>query len=301
MKILLLGKNGQLGWELQRSLSALGNVIALGSAPEGELCGNLTDVDALRATIRQLTPDVIVNAAAYTAVDRAEAEPALAMQINGIAPGVLAEEAKRLDAWLVHYSTDYVFDGTGDQPWHETDKTGPRNVYGHTKLRGELAIQAEWHKSIIFRTSWVHGIHGSNFIKNMLRLGSERDTLRIVSDQIGAPTSANLIADVTTTALLSAQDSPEMAGLYHLAAAGETNWFDYAKRIFITAAQSGLSLQVSADNLVPIQSSEYPVPATRPKNSRLDTSRIKDTFGVRLPEWELDVDKVVRALCRPHD
>ncbi len=297
MKILLLGKNGQLGWELQRSLSVLGNVIALGSTPENGLCGNLADETQLRATIRRIAPDVIVNAGAYTAVDKAETETELAMRINGHAPGILAEEAKRLDAWLVHYSTDYVFDGSGQQAWREIDEPRPLNVYGHTKLIGERALQATWHKHLIFRTSWVHGLHGNNFMKIMLRLGHERESLSVVNDQFGAPTSASLLAGVTVRALITVQDNADAAGLYHLAAAGETNWFDYARCIFRTATESGISLRVGADDLIPIPSSAYHTPAMRPKNSRLDTARVKNMFGLVLPHWEDDVVTEVRALC----
>lgn len=297
MKILLLGKNGQLGWELQRSLPVLGNVIALGSTPENGLCGNLADETQLRATIRRIAPDVIVNAGAYTAVDKAETETELAMRINGHAPGILAEEAKRLDAWLVHYSTDYVFDGSGQQAWREVDEPRPLNVYGHTKLIGERALQATWHKHLIFRTSWVHGLHGNNFMKIMLRLGHERESLSVVNDQFGAPTSASLLAGVTVRALITVQDNAGAAGLYHLAAAGETSWFDYARCIFRTAVESGVSLRVGADDLIPIPSSAYHTPAMRPKNSRLDTARVKNMFGLVLPHWEDDVVAEVRALC----
>lgn len=286
MRLLILGANGQVGGELQRSLAPLGEVIALGSKAEGGLCGDLTQLDALRATIRQLRPDVIVNAAAYTAVDKAESEPELVMAVNGIAPGVLAEEAAALDAWLVHYSTDYVFDGSGSTPWRETDPTGPLNVYGRTKLAGEQAIQAVWHKHLIFRTSWVYAERGNNFIKTMLRLAQERDELRVIDDQIGAPTGADLIADVTAAALQKVWQQPELAGLYHLAAAGETSWYGYARHVLEQAQLRGLTLRVRPGQVLAIPSSAYSVPAQRPKNSRLDTTRLARELGIVLPRWQ---------------
>ncbi len=295
MKILLLGKNGQVGWELQRSLKPLGDVIALGSEPEGGLSGDLSDVDALRATIRALKPDAIVNAGAYTAVDKAESEPDLAMAINGVAPGVLAEEAKRLGAWLVHYSTDYVFDGSGDKPWKETDPTGPLNVYGKTKLVGEQAIQAEWEKHLIFRTSWVYGVHGNNFIKTILRLAQERESLSIINDQFGAPTGADLIADITAVALNLAAESRALAGLYHLAAAGETNWYEYACFILSVAQAAGLTLKLDVRDIQAVPSSAYSTAAQRPRNSRLSCDKTKQHLQ-SLPQWDAGVLQVLKGI-----
>lgn len=288
MKILLLGRNGQVGWELQRQLPVLGEVVALGSSTENGLCGDLRDVDGLRATVRAVAPDVIVNAAAYTAVDKAESEPEAAMAVNGIAPGVLAEEAKRLDALLVHYSTDYVFDGSGSVPWKETDPTGPLNVYGYTKLAGEQAIQAAWEKHLIFRTSWVFGVHGNNFIKTMLRLAQERDSLNIINDQIGAPTSARLIGDVTTRALQS-MSHDHLFGLYHLAPRGQVSWYDFACCIFDQARNRGSQLKVLSNRIQPIPSSSYLTAARRPLNSRLNCQKLERVLGIDLPSWQLDV------------
>ncbi|MDO9323192.1 MAG: dTDP-4-dehydrorhamnose reductase, partial [Pseudomonas sp.] len=228
MKILLLGKNGQVGWELQRSLAPLGELLALDSKSTA-YCGDLNNLPGIAATIRSFAPHVIVNAAAYTAVDKAESEPAQAQRINAEAVAVLAHEAQQLGAWLVHYSTDYVFDGSGATPWQETAAVGPLSVYGTSKLAGELAIQASGCKHLIFRTSWVYAARGNNFVKTMLRLAQERDSLNVIADQFGAPTGAELLADVTAHALRCVQQQPELAGLYHLAAAGETNWYSYAR------------------------------------------------------------------------
>jgi len=223
MKILLLGKNGQVGWELQRSLAPLGQLVALDREGKNGLCGDLTDLKRLHLTIEKVRPDVIVNAAAYTAVDRAESEAAKALRINHAAPKFLAEAMQRLNGWLVHYSTDYVFDGSGEKPWRENDATGPLSIYGKSKLLGEQAIQATGCKHLIFRTSWVYGAHGNNFAKTMLRLAGERDHLKVIDDQIGAPTGADLLADITAHALHRAVSVPDLAGLYHLTSAGETS------------------------------------------------------------------------------
>src|SRR4030067_587270 len=223
MKILLFGKNGQVGWELQRSLESQGELVAL-DAHGRELCGGLPDLDGIARTVRSVAPDVIVNAAAYTAVDKAESEPERARTINALAPGVLAQEAMRGNAWLIHYSTDYVFDGSGEQPWLETDATGPLNVYGATKLEGEQLIQQSGCKHLIFRTSWVYGARGSNFAMTMLRLARERDSLSVINDQFGAPTGADLLADITAHAIRTARQRAELSGLYHLVAEGVTSW-----------------------------------------------------------------------------
>ncbi|MCX8520769.1 MAG: dTDP-4-dehydrorhamnose reductase, partial [Rhodoferax sp.] len=271
MKILLLGSSGQVGWELQRSLCVLGELISLNTDssrnPQG-LCGNLSDLNGLANTVQTTKPDVIVNAAAHTAVDKAESEPALARCLNALAPAVLAQQAKKLDAWLVHYSTDYVFDGSGTLPWQETDATGPLNVYGQTKLEGEQAV-AQNPKHLILRTSWVYGARGGNFAKTMLRLASQRDVLSVVDDQIGAPTSAELLADITAHAIRTALARPALAGLYHCVAAGHTSWHGYAKLVLETAQTLGAKLKVSPNQITATSSASYPTPAQRPLNSRL--------------------------------
>jgi len=292
MKILLFGKNGQVGWELQRSLAPLGELVPLGRNSQ-DMCGDFTDLEGLAKTVRAVAPDVIVNAAAHTAVDKAESEPELARSINALAPGVLAEEADKLGAWLVHYSTDYVFDGSGDKPWLETDATGPLGVYGSTKLEGEQLIQQSGCKHMIFRTSWVYGARGGNFAKTMLRLASERDSLNVISDQFGAPTGADLLADVTAHAIRSARQRPELSGLYHLAAAGVTSWHGYASFVIDFARQTGIPLKVAADAIKPIPTSSYPTPARRPLNSRMDTAKLQQSFDLRLPKWKIGVARML--------
>ena len=296
MRVLLLGRNGQVGHELQRSLADFGEVIALGSQPEGGLCGDLAQVDALRATIRELQPDVIVNAGAYTAVDKAESEAERAEAINAIAPGVLAEEALRLGAWLVHYSTDYVFDGSGDQPRGEDAATGPLNVYGRTKLAGEQAIQAVGGKYLIFRTSWVYGRHGNNFAKTMLRLAQERERLTVIDDQFGAPTGAELIADVTAHAIRQALRDGACCGTYHLAAAGETTWNGYARFVLEMARALKPDLAIKALEVAPVPTNAFPTPARRPLNSRLDTSHLRSSFGLNLPHWQHGVRRMLAEI-----
>ncbi len=292
MNILLFGKGGQVGWELQRSLAPLGKVVALDCECEGELCGDFTNLLGIAETVRRVAPDIIVNAAAYTAVDKAESEPELARTINALAPGVLADEAQKLGAWLVHYSTDYVFDGSGSRPWRETDATGPLNVYGQTKLEGEQAV-ARCTKHLIFRTSWVYSARGANFAKTMLRLAAERDQLKIINDQIGAPTGAELLADVTAFALRTIQDQPELAGLYHLAASGETSWHGYASFVIDQARRAGLQMRVAPDCIEPVPTTAYPTPARRPLNSRLDTRKLQAAFGLHLPAWESGVVRML--------
>lgn len=289
MKILLLGKNGQVGWELQRSLAPLGEVIALGSAE----C-DLTDPDGLARTVRAVAPDVIVNAAAYTAVDKAESEPEFARSINAQAPAVLAREAKKLNAWLVHYSTDYVFDGSGDKPWEETDPTGPLNVYGASKLEGEQLIAQSGCKHIIFRTSWVYGARGGNFAKTMLRLGQERDSLKVINDQTGAPTGADLLSDVTAHAIRTARQNETVSGIYHLAAGGETSWHGYAGFVLDFARRSGVLLK--AETIEPVPSSAFPAAARRPHNSRLNTDKLSSTFDVHLPLWQAGVERMLSEI-----
>ncbi|WP_395141331.1 dTDP-4-dehydrorhamnose reductase [Schlegelella aquatica] len=299
MKILLLGKDGQVGWELQRALAPLGEVIALGRAGAGELCGDLTQLDALAATVRHVRPQVIVNAAAYTAVDQAEQEPELAQRINADAPGVLARQAAALGAWLVHYSTDYVFDGSGERPWREHDETGPLSVYGRTKLDGEVQIRAAGGRHLILRTSWVYGARGGNFAKTMVRLACEREQLRVVADQVGAPTGADLIADVTAHALRHAIRQPEVAGTYHLAAAGETSWHGYACHVLRQAQALGQPLKVTAEQVEAIATTAWPTPARRPLNSRLDTTRLRHAFHLHLPAWQAGVDRMLQE-CLAH-
>lgn len=292
MKILLFGKNGQVGWELQRSLAPLGEIIALSSGSQDH-CGDLTKLSGLAETVRQVKPDIIVNAAAHTAVDKAESEAELAHIINADAPGVLAHEAKALDAWLIHYSTDYVFDGSGNTPWLEADVTAPLSVYGATKLAGEQAIQASNCKHLIFRTSWVYGVRGNNFAKTMLRLAQERDSLSVINDQIGAPTGADLLADVTAHAIRTAQAQPELSDLYHLVASGETSWYGYASYVIDTAQKMGLQLKVNSESITPVPTSAFPTPAQRPKNSRLNTHKLQTSFNLTLPHWQAGVKRML--------
>lgn len=292
MKILLFGKNGQVGWELQRSLAPLGEIIALSSGSQDH-CGDLTKLSGLAETVRQVKPDIIVNAAAHTAVDKAESEAELAHIINADAPGVLAHEAKALDAWLIHYSTDYVFDGSGNTPWLEADVTAPLSVYGATKLAGEQAIQASNCKHLIFRTSWVYGVRGNNFAKTMLRLAQERDSLSVINDQIGAPTGADLLADVTAHAIRTAQAQPELSDLYHLVASSETSWYGYASYVIDTAQKMGLQLKVNSESITPVPTSAFPTPAQRPKNSRLNTHKLQTSFNLTLPLWQAGVKRML--------
>ncbi|MCK9382184.1 MAG: dTDP-4-dehydrorhamnose reductase [Sulfuritalea sp.] len=275
MKILLIGCGGQLGRELKRSLASLGELVA---CDRGQL--DLAKPEALRAAVRGIAPTAIVNAAAYTAVDQAETEPAAAEAINAVAPRILAEEARRLGALLIHYSTDYVFDGTKPAPYTEDDIPAPLSAYGRSKHLGELAIAGSGARHLIFRTSWVYGLHGANFMKTMLRLGRERDELRVIGDQIGAPTWTRHLADVTAL-ILARRDVP--AGLYHLAAAGETSWHGYAEAIFAAAQAAGLLEKSPVVHR--ITSADYPLPAARPANSRLDCSRFQRDFGLALPDW----------------
>ena len=296
MKILLLGSNGQVGWELQRALAPFGSVTAVTRAVEGGLCGDLSQPDALAATVRAVAPDVIVNAAAYTAVDQAEDEPELAEAVNAIAPAVLAREARALGAWLVHYSTDYVFDGTGVQPWREEDPTGPLNVYGRTKREGEVAIQDSGCRHMIFRTSWVYASRGKNFIRTMLRLAAERDAMQVIDDQHGAPTGSALIADVTAQALPTAMRQPELGGLYHLAAAGETTWHGYALRVIEQARRAGWPVKVAPEAIASVTTDAFPTKARRPGNSRLACSRLEDAFDLCMPPWQQGVDHALAEI-----
>lgn len=296
LKILLLGCNGQVGWQLQRSLSVLGEVVALGSAPqanESGLCGDFSKLQALAQTVRQVSPDIVVNAAAYTAVDRAETEPDLARTVNTLAPGVLATEAQRLGAWLVHYSSDYVFDGSGTAAWREDDSCAPLSTYGRTKHEGELAVRA-CDKHLIFRTSWVYSARGGNFAKTMLRLAAERETLTVIDDQIGAPTSAELLADVTAHALRSAMTRPSQAGTYHCVASGETSWRAYAQYVLSQASAMGALLRCGAEQVQATSTAHYPTVAQRPLNSRLNADKLQLAFSLHLPQWQIGVRRMLQ-------
>jgi dTDP-4-dehydrorhamnose reductase len=295
VKILLLGKNGQLGWELQRSLAVLGEVVACGRAE-----ADLENLAELQAVVRKVSPQIIVNAAAYTAVDKAESEPERAFLINSKAVDMLAKEANILNAWLIHYSTDYVFDGTKEGPYLETDATNPLGIYGKSKLSGEEAIRASGCKHLILRTSWVYAARGNNFIKTMLRLAQERNEIKVVVDQIGAPTSAELLADVTACCLYRLQYDASFAshqgGTCHLAADGSTSWHGFAQFIINEALHHGVELAASSENVLPILTREYPLPAKRPANSQLTTSKISTTFGLKLPPWQLHAKRTVAEI-----
>ncbi len=295
MKILLFGKSGQVGWELQRSLAPLGELVALDSGSK-DMCGDFTNLDGIVETVRKVVPDIIVNAAAHTAVDKAESEPELVRIINAQAAAVLAQESKKLNAWLVHYSTDYVFDGSGDKPWLETDATGPLNVYGATKLEGEQLIQQSGCKHLIFRTSWVYGARGGNFAKTMLRLGRERESLKVIDDQIGAPTGADLLADVTAHAIRTARQREEVSGIYHLVAGGETSWHGYASHVLDYARRAGVVLKVADDAIHPVPTSAFPTPARRPHNSRLNIEKLQNTFDLHLPPWQAGVGRMLTEI-----
>lgn len=296
MKILLFGRNGQVGWELQRSLAPLGQVLALDRAGAEGLAGDMSDPEAVARTVLQVRPDVVVNAAAYTAVDKAESDQRLARTINAEAPAAIARASQEVGAALVHYSTDYVFDGTGTRPWQEQDTTGPLSVYGQTKLEGEQHIAQALARHLILRTSWVYGARGGNFAKTMLRLARERDELKVVDDQVGAPTGADLLADVTAHAIRSWMDGKAAPGVYHVAAGGETSWHGYARFVVGKAQQAGQVLKAAPQNVLPIPSSAFPTPARRPHNSRLDTSRFRATFGLALPHWEQGVARMLQEI-----
>ena len=295
MKILLLGCAGQVGWELQRSLAVLGEVVALDrrSTP---LCGDIGQLQALAQTVRTVRPDVIVNAAAHTAVDRAEGEPELARLLNAAAPGVLAHEALALDALLVHYSTDYVFDGSGTAPRDEQAPVAPLSVYGQTKLEGEQAIQASGCRHLIFRTSWVYAARGGNFAKTMLRLAQERERLTVINDQWGAPTGADLLADVTAHAIRHVQRHPQDQGLYHCVAGGATTWHAYASEVIDQARQLRPDLHWPVREVAPVLTSAFPTPARRPANSRLSSDKLQRTMGLYLPPWQQGVARMLREI-----
>lgn len=299
MKILLFGMDGQVGWELQRSLAPLGELIAL-DAHSKNLCGDFTNLEGIALTIRSVMPDIIVNAAAHTAVDKAESEAELARTINALAPGVLAQEAKRIGAWLIHYSTDYVFDGSGELAWLEADTPAPLSVYGKTKLEGEAAIRASECKHLIFRTSWVYAARGANFAKTMLKLAQERETLNIINDQIGAPTGADLLADITAHAIRAvtqdARQSAQLSGVYHLVAGGTTSWHGYANFVIEFARKAGMAIKVPATAITAVPTSAFPTPAPRPKNSRLATDKLSSTFNLHLPHWQTGVSRMLNEI-----
>ena len=295
MNILLFGKGGQVGWELQRSLAVLGHVTAL-DHDSTDHCGDFANPEGIAATVRALKPDVIVNAAAHTAVDKAESEPELARLLNATTPGVLAREAAALGAWLVHYSTDYVFDGSGTRPWVEADTPAPLSVYGRTKLEGEQLIQQSGAKHLILRTSWVYAARGGNFAKTMLRLAQERERLTVIDDQWGAPTGAELLADVTAHAIRHLQQRPQDAGLYHLVAGGEVTWNGYAKFVIEHASKAQSAIKIIAKEIAPVPTSAFPTPAVRPHNSRLNTSKLQTTFGLTLPHWQTGVERMLTEI-----
>ncbi len=296
MKILLLGKGGQVGWELQRSLAPLGDVIALDFDSPGPLRADFSDPESLAATVRAVAPQIIVNAAAHTAVDKAESEPEFVRTLNATSPGVLAHEAAALGAWLLHYSTDYVFDGSGSTPWVEGSPTGPLSVYGKTKLEGEDAIRASGCQHLILRTSWVYAARGGNFAKTMLKLAKERDRLTVIADQIGAPTGADLLADLSAHCLRTALQRPEVAGTYHAVAAGETSWHGYARHVIEFARAAGQPIKVAPGAIEPVPTSAFPTPARRPGNSRMSTQKLQQTFGLTLPTWQAGVERMLTEI-----
>ncbi len=293
MRLLLTGKNGQVGFELQRTLATLGDVAAF----DRTVC-DLENEASLRDAVRKVKPDVIVNSAAYTAVDRAESDEGRAYAINARAPAILAEEAATLNALVIHYSTDYVFDGKSNGYYTETDATDPQSVYGKTKLAGERALAETGARHIVLRTSWVFGVHGANFAKTMLRLAGEREALDVVADQFGAPTSATLIADTSAHIIrqLAASPSNDLYGTYHLVAAGETNWHAYASHIVEYARAKGREIKVAPNAIRAIATADYPTPARRPVNSKLDTRKLRDTFGLQLPDWKIGVEHFLEQI-----
>ncbi|EOC0477416.1 dTDP-4-dehydrorhamnose reductase [Cronobacter turicensis] len=290
MNILLFGKSGQVGWELQRALAPLGHVIALDFNSE-DYCGDFSNPEGVAETVRRIKPDVIVNAAAHTAVDKAEAERDFAQLLNATSVEAIAREAAKINTWVIHYSTDYVFPGTGETPWCESDATAPLNVYGETKLAGERAVQNFCPNHLIFRTSWVYAGKGNNFAKTMLRLAKERESLSVINDQYGAPTGAELLADCTAHAIRVALAKPEVAGLYHLVASGVTTWYDFASLVFDEARKAGITLKLT--DLQPVPTSAYPTPARRPQNSRLNTLKFQQQFGLVLPQWDMGVKRML--------
>jgi len=295
LKILLFGKGGQVGWELQRALLPLGELVAVGSESK-DLSGDFSQPEEIARTIQSVRPDIIVNAAAHTAVDKAESEPDFARTLNATTPGVIARAAAAPGAWLMHYSTDYVFDGSGTAPWTEDSPTGPLSVYGRTKFEGEQAIRESGCKHIIFRTSWVYGARGGNFAKTMLRLAQERERLTVINDQFGAPAGADLLADLTGIVLRTALSRSEVSGTYHAAPAGETTWHGYATHVIEFARRAGLAIKVQPAAIEAVPTSSFPSPAKRPGNSRLNTSKLRNTFNVTLPDWRIGVDRMLTEI-----
>ena len=293
MKILLLGKNGQVGWELQRSLALLGEVVACEFDSPPDTRADFSDPASLLPLIQRVRPALIVNSAAHTAVDKAESEPELARAINALAPGLIAEQAAKLGALLVHYSTDYVFDGSGTHARGEDEPTAPLSVYGRTKLEGETLIRASGCRHLILRTSWVYAARGGNFARTMLRLAAERDELKVIADQVGAPTGAELLADVTALAVRAVQADPALGGTYHCAATGQTNWHAYARFVIEWARQRGHPVKVAPDRILAIRTQDYPTPAQRPLNSRLDTTRLQRSLNLTLPPWQFGVERML--------
>jgi dTDP-4-dehydrorhamnose reductase len=291
-KILLLGCNGQVGWELQRALAPLGELV-IADFEGTEAVADFSRPDELAALVQSVRPTIIVNAAAHTAVDKAETEPELARAINAQAPAVLAREAKAIGARLLHYSTDYVFDGSGSAPRAEDAATGPLNVYGQTKLEGELAIRASGCRHLILRTSWVYAARGGNFARTMLRLAAERDRLSVIADQFGAPTGADLLADISAHVLRATAQRGELDGTYHAVAAGETSWHGYASLVIEWARRNGVAVKIAADAIAEVPTTAFPTPAQRPLNSRLATTRLQTTFGLVLPAWQSGVQRML--------
>lgn len=297
MKVLLFGKGGQVGWELQRALRPLGELVAL-DFDSKTLHADFSRPEGLAETVRQVRPDVIVNAAAHTAVDKAESEPALAEALNATGPAVIAREAAALGALLMHYSTDYVFDGSGSAPRDEDAPTGPLSVYGRTKLQAEEAIRASGCPHVILRTSWVYGARGGNFARTMLRLAGERDKLTVIDDQIGAPTGADLLADITAHAIRACRANPALCGTYHAVAAGETSWHGYASFVIDWARANGLPLKVAPGAIEPVPTTNFPTPAQRPLNSRLSTARLQQAFDLVMPPWQEGVERMLTEAFR---
>jgi dTDP-4-dehydrorhamnose reductase len=295
-RILLFGASGQVGWELQRALAPLGTVVALDRAGAAGLSGDFTQPEAVAAAVHAVAPRFVVNAAAYTAVDRAESEPGLAAAINTAAPAAIARACAAQGAWLVQYSSDYVFDGSGSTPWDEDAPTAPLSVYGRSKRDGENTIRASGCRHLILRTSWVYAARGANFVRTMLRLAAERDTLDVVADQIGAPTGAELLADVSAHLLRHVQARPELGGTYHCVPSGEVSWHGYARHVIAATRAAGRPVRVADAAIRGIATADYPTPARRPLNSRLSTRRLRDTFGLHLPPWQQGVDRLLKEI-----
>lgn len=295
MRIVVLGGNGQVGWELQRALAPLGDVVALARNGSGDECGDLDNPDALRRALRRCRPHVIANAAAYTDVDRAEREPDRAQRVNADGPAVLAEEAKRANAWLVHYSTDYVFDGSGTEPWDEDAAAAPISIYGRTKWEGEQAVRDAGCQHLILRTQWIYSARRTNFIVTVLRLAAEREAFEVVDDQIGAPTGADLVADVTAHAVRALREL-RASGTYHLAARGEASRHECARYAVEAARRAGWPLRAAESAIAAVPSNAFLAPAARPRNARLELDRLERTFGLRMPDWRIGVARLIATM-----